>query len=329
MKEDNKLRVAVVGVGHLGRYHLEKYLSMPMVDLIGVVDINPSRLKEITHQYKVRGFLSHQDIIDNVDAVSIAVPTEVHFDVAMDFLSKGIHILVEKPITYKIEDADLLLNKAKETGVVLQVGLVERFNPAVIKMKSLVREPIFMESHRMNLFTVRGTDVDVVLDLMIHDIDIILDIISSDVRDIHAVGMSVVTDKIDIANVRIIFENGTAANLTASRVSGRMLRKIRVFQPESYISADCGKRRVTVTSHDKSRKDRHGFPRITTEKVEFPGSDPLADEILSFINSVRNGHKPVVSGNDGKKALEVALCIIEQINSNSTGLNKRCLNQFL
>lgn len=325
----NKLRVAVVGVGHLGKYHLEKYLSMPNVDLVGVVDIDPSRLKEITHNHKVRGFLNHNDIIDQVDAVSIAVPTEVHFDVAMDFLSRGIHILVEKPITYKIKDADLLLNKAKEAGVVLQVGLVERFNPAVIKMKSLVTEPIFLESHRMNLFTIRGTDVDVVLDLMIHDIDIVLDIVSSEVKDIHAVGMSVVTDKIDIANARIVFENGTAANLTTSRISGKTLRKIRVFQPESYVSADCGKRRVSITSHDKSRRDKYGFPMLTTEKVEFPNSDPLADEILSFVNSVKNGHKPVVSGYDGKKALEVALEIINQINSNSQRLNKRCLSQFL
>lgn len=326
---NNKLKVAVVGVGHLGQYHLEKYLSMSMVDLIGVVDTNPTRLKEITYKYKVRGFLSHYDIIDKVDAVSIAVPTEVHFDVAMDFLSRGIHILVEKPITYRIEDADLLLNKAKETGAVLQVGLVERFNPAVIKMKSLIKEPIFLEGHRMNLFTPRGTDVDVVLDLMIHDIDIILDIVSSEVKDIHAVGMSVITDKIDIANARIMFENGTAANLTASRISGRMLRKIRVFQPDSYVSADCGKRRVTVISHDKLRKDKYGFPRVTTEKAEFPDSDPLADEILSFINSVKDGHKPIVSGNDGKKALEVALCIIDQINNNSARLNKTWLSQFL
>ncbi len=327
---DNKpLRVAVVGVGHLGQYHLEKYLSIPDVTLVGVVDIDSNRLKEITNKHKVRGFKSHLDIINLVDAVSIAVPTEVHFHVAMDFLTKGVHILVEKPITYDITQADILLNKAKETGAILQVGLVERFNPAVIKMKSLVKEPIFLEAHRMNLFTPRGTDVDVVLDLMIHDIDIVLDIVGAEPVDIHAVGMSVITDKIDIANARLMFKNGTAANLTASRISGRVLRKIRVFQPDSYVSADCRKRRVSIISHDKTRKDNFGFPKLTMERVEFPDSDPLADEITAFVNAVKNGHKPVVSGDDGKKALEVALCIIDEIKSNSKELNKKCLKQFL
>ena len=327
---NKKLRVAVVGVGHLGKYHLEKYLSIPDIILIGAVDINPKRLKEITAKHKVRGFRSHHDIINLVDAVSIAVPTEVHFDVAMDFLTKGIHILIEKPITYDIAQADILLDKAKETGAIIQVGLVERFNPAVIKMKSLVKEPIFLEAHRMNNFTPRGTDVDVVLDLMIHDIDIVLDIVESEPVDIHAVGMSVITDKIDIANTRLVFKNGIAANLTASRVSGKVLRKIRVFQPDSYISADYAKRRVTVVSHDKTRKDKFGFPKLTMERAEFPDSDPLADEIVSFVNSVKNGKEPVVSGYEGKKALEIALHIIDEIKSNSKELNEKCLrNQFL
>ena len=327
---NKKLRVAVVGVGHLGKYHLEKYLSIPDIILIGAVDINPKRLKEITAKHKVRGFRSHHDIINLVDAVSIAVPTEVHFDVAMDFLTKGIHILIEKPITYDIAQADILLDKAKETGAIIQVGLVERFNPAVIKMKSLVKEPIFLEAHRMNNFTPRGTDVDVVLDLMIHDIDIVLDIVESEPVDIHAVGMSVITDKIDIANTRLVFKNGIAANLTASRVSGKVLRKIRVFQPDSYISADYAKRRVTVVSHDKTRKDKFGFPKLTMERAEFPDSDPLADEIVSFVNSVKNEKEPVVSGYEGKKALEVALHIIDEIKSNSKELNEKCLrNQFL
>ncbi len=324
-----KLKVAVIGVGHLGRYHLEKYLSMPHVELIGVCDINPERLKEITKKYKVRGFLDYHDIIDMVDAVSIAVPTEVHFEVAMDFLSRGIHILIEKPITYNLKDADLLLEKAEKMGVILQVGLVERFNPAVVKMKSLVKDPIFLETHRMNLFTIRGTDTDVVLDLMIHDIDIVLDTVSAEVEDIHAVGMKVITDKIDIANARIIFKDGTAANLTASRVSGKMLRKIRVFQPDSYISADCGKRKLTVISHDRTRKDKYGFPKLTSERIEFPDSDPLADEISAFIDAVRGKRPPVVSGKEGRKALEVALHIIEEISQNSKKLNEKCLSQFL
>jgi len=309
----DRLKVAVIGVGHLGEYHVQKYQAIPHVELVGVVDTNPDRLTEIAGYYNTKGYRSHHEILDIVDAVSLSVPTEKHFEVARDVLSKGVHLLIEKPITYKLEPADTLISMAQERDLVLQVGLVERFNPAVVEMKSLLNKPIFIEAHRMNLFTVRGTDVDVVLDLMIHDLDIILSAVKSEVKEVHAVGMSVITDKTDIANVRLIFENGTAANLTASRVSGKMLRKIRVFQPDAYMSADCGKRQLTVIRLDNENRDSNNFPTVTTSKAKHPDTDPLADQIASFVAAVINGSEPVVSGQDGRNALRVALNIIDQI----------------
>ncbi len=312
MKQD-KLRVAVIGVGHLGEYHVQKYKGIPGVELVGVVDVDGDRVKEIAQRYDIKAYGDHRDVLDMVDAVSLAVTTEMHFEVAKDILQRGIHMLIEKPITYDLREADTLISMARQRDLVLQVGLIERFNPAIVKMERMLNNPVFIESHRMNLFTKRGLDVDVVLDLMIHDLDIILHIVPSEVKEIHAVGMPVITDKTDIANVRLIFENGTAANLTASRVSGKMLRKIRVFQPDAYISADCGKRQLTVISLDSEKKDPDDFPQVSTSKEEYSETDPLNDEISSFISAVANGSDPVVTGEDGRNALKVALNIIDQI----------------
>lgn len=312
MNQD-KLRVGVIGVGHLGEYHVQKYLAMPTVELVGVVDANSDRANEISGRYNVNAHGGHREILDMVDAVSLAVPTEVHFDVARDVLSKGIHMLIEKPITYKIEDADCLLDLARKNDVVLQVGLVERFNPAIVKMESMLTQPVFLESHRMNVFTTRGIDVDVVLDLMIHDLDIFLHVVPSEVKEIHAVGMSVITGKTDIANVRMIFENGMVANLTASRVADKALRKIRVFQPDAYLSVNCAKRELSVIRLDGEVNDSNDFPQVTSDKMQFPGKDPLAEEISSFVNAVINGSEPIVSGRDGRNALKTALDIIDQI----------------
>jgi len=312
MKKE-KLRIAVIGVGHLGEYHVQKYKVIPGVELVGVVDVNAERVNEIAQRYNIRAYRDHRDILDKVDAVSLAVTTEMHFGVAKDILAQRVHMLIEKPITYDLAEADTLIRMARERDLVLQVGLVERFNPAIVKMMPLLNSPVFVESHRMNLFTTRGLDVDVVLDLMIHDLDIILTIIPSEVREVHAVGMPVITDKTDIANARIIFEDGTAANLTASRVSGKMLRKIRVFQPDAYFSADCGKRQLTVISLDSRKKNLHNFPEVTTRKEKYADSDPLNDEITAFVSAVMNGSRPLVTGEDGRNALRVALNIIDQI----------------
>ncbi|MBN2060646.1 MAG: Gfo/Idh/MocA family oxidoreductase [Deltaproteobacteria bacterium] len=311
--DKGKLRVGVIGVGHLGEYHLQKYKSISKADLIGIVDTNPERLAEIGRRYNVRTFSNHHELLNEVDAVSLAVPTTEHFNVAKEILSRGIHLLVEKPITYKLEPADTLLGLAREKNLILQVGLVERFNPAIVEMKRLISQPVFIESHRLNKFTTRGTDVDVVLDLMIHDLDIILDIAQSEIKEMHSIGMSVVTGKTDIANVRIIFESGLVSNLTVSRVSAKTLRKIRVFQPDIYMDANCLKRELSIIRLDNGISDLEILSRIEPEVEKFPGRDPLADEIASFVTSVTDGSQPVVTGRDGRRALKVTLDIIEQI----------------
>lgn len=321
---NQKMRVAVIGVGHLGSYHAGKYSDIGLVDLVGVVDIDFERAKEIANKYRTKAYRDYKNILGKVDAVSIAVPTEAHHEVAENVLNSGIHVLIEKPITYELERADALIELARKNNLVLQVGLVERFNPAIVKMQDLLDCPYLMESHRMNLFTTRGTDVDVVLDLMIHDLDIILHSVKSEVKELHAVGMSVITNKTDIANARLIFENGTVANLTASRVSNEMLRKIRVFQPGSYISANCGKKKITIVKLDKADLSPEHFPQLTSNETRFPDSDALADEISSFVNSVRNGNRPIVSGEDGRRALKYALDIIAQIKKGSKKFQVVC-----
>ena len=308
-----KLRVGVIGVGHLGKYHVEKYRDIPDVELVGVVDADINRAKEIARTCNTMAFEEFRDILDMVDAVSLAVPTEMHFELGKAILSRGIHLLIEKPITYRLKDADTLLDMAAEKGLALQVGHVERFNPAVIKMESMLDRPIFIESHRLHLFTPRGTDVDVVLDLMIHDIDIILHVVKSKVKDVHAVGLSVVTSRTDIANARLIFENGAVANLTANRVSNKIIRKIRIFQPDTYLSTDCLKREISVTRLQDDINLPGGFPQIASQKMKYPGSDPLADEISSFVKAVINSSEPAVTGSDGRNALKVAIEIIDQI----------------
>ena len=319
-----KLRVGVIGVGHLGEYHVQKYKAIPTAELIGIVDTDLDRANEVGGRYGTRVFRERSELLERVDGVSLVVPTEMHFDVAKDILSKGVHLLIEKPITYKAKPADTLVSMAQERGLVLQVGLIERFNPAVVKMESLLNEPVFIESHRMNQFTTRGIDVDVVLDLMIHDLDIILHVVSSEVKEVHAVGMSVITEKTDIANVRIIFENGTVANLTASRVSNKTLRKIRVFQPDAYISVNCAKREISVIRLDSELKESDDYPQLTSDKIKYPDSDPLADEIASFVTVVMNGTTPVVTGQDGRRALLVALGIIDQIKRGCKNFKAIC-----
>jgi len=319
-----KLKVGVIGVGHLGEYHVQKYKAIPTVELVGVVDINHERVNQIARRYNTRAYGSHHDILGLVDGVSLAVPTEAHFDVAKDILAEGVHLLVEKPITYKIEPADTLIRLAEEKNLVLQVGLVERFNPAVVEMESMLTRPVFLESHRMNLFTTRGIDVDVVLDLMIHDLDIFLHVVPAEVKEVHAVGVSVITGKTDIANVRMIFENGTVANLTVSRVSNKTLRKIRVFQPDAYLSVNCVKRELSVIRLDSNARNHNHASLITSNKMTFPDRDPLADEIASFVNAVRNGTEPVVSGHDGRRALKLALGIIDQIERGCKNFQAIC-----
>lgn len=319
----SKIRVGVIGVGYLGEFHVQKYRDIGSVELVGIVDTDRARALEIAKRYDTKIFGSSAEILGSVDAVSLAVPTESHFEVAREVLARNVHLLIEKPITYGEHHADQLVEMARRGNLALQVGHVERFNPAVAKMETLVTRPIFIESHRLNLFTVRGTDVDVVLDLMIHDLDIILHMVRSEIREVHAVGMSVITGKTDIANVRIIFQNGTVANLTANRVSNRTLRKIRIFQPDAYISVDCFKKEVSVTRLD-GFPNTEPFPQIVSNKMKYPDADPLRDQIAAFIDAVRDGTSPVVTGEDGRKALKVALAIIDQIEKGCKNFQSIC-----
>jgi predicted dehydrogenase len=323
MKE-GKMRVAVIGAGHLGEFHTQKYAAHPDVDLVGVVDIIPDRVREVADRYQTGAYMDYREILGSVHAVSLAVPTERHFDVGRDVLDAGVHLLIEKPITYDIHHADILIDIARERSLVLQVGHVERFNPAVVRMESLARSPVFIECQRLHLFTPRGTDVDVVLDLMIHDLDIVLHTVGAPVKEMNAVGMSVITGKTDIGNARLIFENGAVANLTASRVSSNTVRKIRVFQPNEYLSADCLKREFTITPLKAPDTDADSRPFISSNKTKFPGSDPLADEINAFITAVRAGTKPVVTGEDGRDALRAALAVIGLINKGCTSFEALC-----
>jgi predicted dehydrogenase len=308
-----KVRVGVIGVGYVGELHARKYAAMEHVELVGVADTNFARAQEVARRYNTTPYSSHTELLPFLDGASLAVPTVSHFQVGYEMLGHGVNLLIEKPITLNLGDAERLIERAKEHGAVLQIGHIERFNPAVMRMESLISKPIFMESHRLNYFTNRSTDVDVVLDLMIHDLDIILHIVHSDIEDIDAIGMPVINDKIDIANVRIIFANGTVANVTASRVSSESLRMLRIFQPDTHISVDYGKRKITVTQLNGDKTVAGSSPIVHREE-EFPDSDPLADQLSSFVESIQKGAEPKVSGSEGMRALAVSLSIIEQIN---------------
>jgi len=315
---DQRLKLGVVGVGYLGEFHAQKYAAMEEIDLVGLVDTDFKRAQEMARKYNTKAYNSYTEILSFVDGLSLAVPTVSHFEIGHDILDHGIHLLIEKPITLTLSDADKLIEVAKKNNTILQVGHIERFNPAVVKMESLLSKPFFIDSHRLAFFTNRGTDVDVILDLMIHDLDIILHIVNSEITEIHAVGMPVVSDKIDIANVRIIFSNGTVANLTVSRVSSESLRTMRIFQPNNCISIDYGKRKISVTQFKVNEKSFTDLPSLDHKEDAFPDSDPLADQIRSFIESIKTRTEPQVTGVDGKKALAVALSIIDQIKRNKS-----------
>ena len=315
---DQRLKIGVIGVGYLGEFHAKKYSAMKDINLVGLVDIDYDRAKEMARKYNTKAYDNYADILSLVDGLSLAVPTESHFEIGYDILDHGIHLLIEKPIALTLKDADQLIETATKNNAILQIGHIERFNPAVAKMESLISRPFFIDSHRLSSFTNRGTDVDVILDLMIHDLDIILHIVNSEITEIHAVGMPVVSDRIDIANVRIVFSNGTVANLTASRVSSESFRVMRIFQADNSISIDYGKRKISVTQFRRNEKSFTNISSLTHEEDEFPESDPLADQIRSFINSIKTKTEPRVTGIDGKKALAVALFVIDQIKRNKS-----------
>jgi predicted dehydrogenase len=302
-----KLRAAVVGVGYLGQYHAQKYAEFDDVELIGVADVDAGRAKQIGAQLAVPSHSDYRKLLDCADLVSIAVPTEAHYAVARDCLNAGLHILVEKPVTETVEQADELIALASKNERVFQVGHLERFNPALTALKDVLHAPLFIESHRMAPFKPRGLDVNVVLDLMIHDIDVILSMVNSPLAEIRATGAAILTEGVDIANARMEFENGCVANVTASRVSREQLRKIRVFQSSDYISIDFLERSISIV---RKAADASQFE---VEKLNFVQEDALKNEIRAFVDAVKNETAPAVSGADGKRALEVALKITRQM----------------
>jgi predicted dehydrogenase len=307
-----KIRVGVVGAGYLGKFHAEKYAHMDDVELVGVVDKDPGKAQSVAQEFDTLAFTNHNDLVRKVDAVSVATQTPYHFDISKDFLENDVDVLIEKPITTTLEEANTLIGIADARGRIIQVGHLERFNPAVIALEGVINQPMFIESHRLSVYQERGTDVDVVLDLMIHDIDIILSFVKSEVTKINAVGVSVVSPKIDIANARLKFANNCVANVTASRISMKAMRKIRIFQKDAYVSVDYANRDTTVVKRDDNNLSGL-IPGMDIRRTNFKQADPLDAELRSFIRCVSKREVPAVSGRDGRNALKVALSVIDQI----------------
>jgi predicted dehydrogenase len=308
-----KLRAAVIGVGYLGNFHAQKYAYSADVELYAVVDTDPDRAAEIAEKYATRATIDYRRILAEIDVVSIVVPPAYHFDIARNCLRAGVHSLVEKPLTERVDQAEELIRCATENGLVLQVGHLERFNPVVLAMRKHIRNPRLIEAQRFSAYKTRGTEVDVVLDLMIHDIDIVLSITESSVASIHSTGTAVVTSDIDIAHARIEFHNGLIAELAASRVSQEPTRSMKVSEPERYISLDFMNHELQIGTLDDGR-EHQDVREVTFETEMVTGTDVLMDEITSFIGAVRSGTTPRVTGEDGKRALELAIEISHRIN---------------
>lgn len=306
-----KLKAAVVGVGYLGNFHAQKYKKNPGVDLYGVCDVSSTRVQEIANELDTTAYTDYRDLLGKVDLVTIASQTNTHYEVAKFFLENRVHVNVEKPMTVKVSEAKELCALAKRNNLKLQVGHVERFNPALIAAQEKLGKPMFMEVHRLAPFKPRGVDVDVVLDLMIHDLDVILTMVKSEVTNIKAVGVPVLTPNVDIANARLEFANGAVANVTASRVSQSATRKFRVFQGSQYLSIDFGSGEVSLTTKTGEFVDGHLPLEIDTWNLE--KGDALQTETDSFIHAVQNDEPVQVPGEDGLAALALAEAIRESL----------------
>ncbi|MFP3867747.1 MAG: Gfo/Idh/MocA family protein [Desulfobacteraceae bacterium] len=301
------ITVGVIGVGYLGRFHAEKYAALEPAKLVGVVDLDFQRAAQVAEACRTKAFQDYRELLPLVQAVSVAVFTSQHFNVVRDCLLQGCDVLVEKPLATTVTEAQELVHLARQQGRILQVGHLERFNPAVEELVRRVSQPQFIETHRLAFFKERATDVDVVLDLMIHDLDLTLSLVPGQIKEIRGAGISVLTDTIDLANARLEFDTGCIANLTASRVSFKSMRKFRLFEPRAYLSLDFEKRELTCVE----KTDQAGgiYPGINLENLSFPPADPLMKEIAAFLEAVAHRQEPVVSGEAGKAALALALDI--------------------
>lgn len=309
-------KTAVIGVGYLGQYHAEKYASLPESQLIAVCDIDEERALKIANKYNTQAYTDYTQLVDQVDAVSIATPTSHHFSIALFFIQKGVHVLIEKPICTSVEQAEQLIQAAHQHNVLLQIGHLERFNNALTEIKPHLHHPRFIESTRVAPFKLRGSDVNVILDLMIHDIDLIQSMVDASITDIQASGANVLTPFIDIANARIEFANGCAANVTASRISLKAERKLRIFQADSYIGVDLDRKKIHL--HRKGSQEMFpGIPEITRETFNFDKGDALLDQIKAFLYAISHAQPVLVDGIAGKNALETAIRITEIVHKNN------------
>ena len=314
----SKTKVAIIGVGYLGRQHARIYSELDSVELVAVVDKNPETAAAVASEFGTTACTDFRDLLGKVTAASLAAPTSEHASIGCELLRQGIDVLVEKPIASSLDEAEALIQTARAHRRILQVGHLERFNPAVVAARRIARNPLFFEGHRLGVFTSRSLDIDVVFDLMIHDLDIVLDLVRSPVRSVSAVGLPILSRKIDIANARIEFESGCVANLTASRVSTEKVRKLRFFQPSQYVSLDYTRQDVVVLSVKPG--EGGAPPVIAPQKIETARVEPLKVEIESFLKAVKNRTEPEVTAESSKQALELAQRVVEQIRAHTASL---------
>ena len=302
-----KIRIGVIGIGYLGKFHLEKFQKNKDCQLVWLIDKNIKNLKNYKDKYNVS--TNYKEIVDDVDAVSIVTPTVNHYEIARYFIEKNKHVLIEKPMTQTVSEAKKLINLAKKHKKTIQIGHLERFNPVIRKVSSLIKNPLFIEVHRLAQFNPRSTDVNVVYDLMIHDIDITTSLVPSKIKKISSFGKSIITNKIDIANARLEFFNGTIANLTASRISQKSERKIRIFEKDKYLSLDFLQQKLKIVEKVKKKSSK----LFKTLEYNYKKTDALNDEIIDFINSIRMNKKPLVDGIQGMEALKLAAAISKKL----------------
>jgi len=312
-----KIPVAVVGAGEHGKNHARELRQVAGAELAGIYDLRADRAREVAHEFGVRAFESLDETFAAVRAVSVVIPTTHHAELALRAFDRGVDVLLEKPISRTLEEADELIRCAEAKKRILQVGHVERFNPGVVAARAVTTEPVFFEVHRLGVFTARSLDVDVVFDLMIHDLDLVLWMVNSPVSEVRAVGLAVLSDKVDIANARVEFANGTVANLTASRVSTEKVRKFRYFQPHEYISIDFSRRDGLAVAVDRDGS----APKIGFRKLEAPPGEPLRAELEAFVESVRTRRPPLVGGREGRAALELADRVMRCIEEHAAKVN--------
>jgi predicted dehydrogenase len=310
------LRAAVIGVGYFGSRHAAKLADLPDVKLEYIVDRDRARAEEIAAKVGGRACTDFREALGAIDIATVAVPTQAHAEVAETLLGAGVHLLIEKPLTSTLEEADRVVAAAAKKGLVLRVGHLERFNPALVAVRDRIAAPRFMECHRLAPFKPRGIDVDVVLDLMIHDLDIILSLVDSPVAEVRANGVTVLTGGVDIANARVEFANGCVANVTASRVSAKSMRKLRVFQADCYVSIDFQDRSIDLARADP-RATGGPIPGIALEQAQFPEGDSLEAELAAFVDAVRGRDRPAATGQDARRALELALSISHRIRGDT------------